>query len=129
MAAHDAAGGVRIAKSTHVVVLRVALLALVALYLAWRLPGGGWTLPAITAGPPLALAIASFAGVRSAGFWAGVFALLWFSHGVMVAWAHPDQRVFAMLEIALALAIVFASSYAGLRARFGRGSAPPGKPS
>lgn len=104
----------------HTLVLRWALLALTGLYLAWRVPGGNWSLLALTAGPPLLLAIASFAGLRSAGFWAGVLALFWFSHGVMVAWAHPEQRLFALAETGLALVIVFASSYAGLRARFGK---------
>ncbi|MDO5505180.1 MAG: DUF2069 domain-containing protein [Pseudoxanthomonas suwonensis] len=109
----------------HHLVLRIALLALTALYLAWRLPDGNWTLLALTALPPLLLAIASIAGMRSAGFWAGVLALLWFSHGVMVAWAHPGQRLFALLEIALALVVVFASSHAGLRARFGKHRSVP----
>lgn len=104
----------------HVWVLRAALLALTALYVAWRLPAGNWPLLGLTAGPPLLLAVASFAGWRSAGFWAGVLALAWFSHGVMVAWAHPPQRSFALLELVLALVVVFASSHAGLRARFGR---------
>lgn len=105
---------------THIWVLRASLLALAALYLAWRIPGGDWVLIALTALPPLLLTIASFAGVRSAHFWAGVLALLWFSHGVMVAWAHPEQRSYALVETLLALLIVFSSSYAGLKARFSR---------
>lgn len=69
--------------------------------------------------PPLLLALASWRGWSRAGFFAGVFALLWFSHGVMVAWSEPGQRLLAFVEIALALAIVYASSIDGIRARFG----------
>ena len=68
----------------------------------------------------LALAAGVLRGVRVASFWAGVLALAWFSHGVMVAWSRPPERGFALAEIALALVIVFAASLPGLRARFGR---------
>ena len=50
----------------------------------------------------------------------GVFALFWFSHGVMVAWSEPDQRAFALIEVLLALLVVYASSIDGMRARFGK---------
>ena len=56
----------------------------------------------------------------TAAFWSGVFGLFWFSHGVMVAWGRPPERVFAWLEIALAIAIILASSWPGLSARFGK---------
>lgn len=69
--------------------------------------------------PPLLLAIAAWRGWSRAGFFAGVAALLWFSHGVMVAWADGGQRSFAIVEILLALGIVYASSIDGIRARFG----------
>ena len=55
-----------------------------------------------------------------AGFWASVLALAWFCHGVMIAWSSPDERVLALLETALAVVIVFAASWPGLHARFGR---------
>ena len=70
--------------------------------------------------PPLLLAIGAWRGWARAGFFAGVAALLWFSHGVMVAWADPLQRGFAMGVAALALGIVYASSIDGIRARFGK---------
>ena len=70
--------------------------------------------------PPLLLAIAAWRGWARAGFFGGVFALFWFSHGVMVAWTRPPERLLAWLEIALALLVIGASSWAGLRARFGR---------
>ena len=70
--------------------------------------------------PPLLLAVAAWRGWPRAGFAAGVFALLWFSHGVMLAWSEPAERGFALVEIALALVVVYASSIDGIRARFGK---------
>ncbi len=60
--------------------------------------------------PPLALAIAVRLGWRKAGFWASVLALGWFSHGVMSAWSHPETRWLALIEIALALLVIFSAS-------------------
>ena len=70
--------------------------------------------------PPLLLAVAAWRGWARAGFFAGVAALLWFSHGVMVAWSDPSQRGFALAGVALALGIVYASSIDGIRSRFGK---------
>jgi uncharacterized membrane protein len=50
-----------------------------------------------------------------------VLALLWFSHGVMVAWSRPPERALALAEVVLALAVVLAASVPGLRARFTHG--------
>ena len=111
-------------------ILRIALLALVLVYGLWF--GGAWfgsVRPAATAHwvalavfalPPLLLALALPRHGARAGFWAGVLALLWFSHGVMVAWTRAPERVPALLEVALALLVVFAASLPGLRSRFGR---------
>ena len=70
--------------------------------------------------PPLLMAIAAWRGWSRAGFFSGVAALLWFSHGVMVAWADGGQRSFALGAIVIALGIVYASSIDGIRARFGK---------
>ncbi len=67
--------------------------------------------------PPLPLAIAAWRGWSRAGFFSGVAALLWFSHGVMVAWTDAGQRGFALGTIAIALGIVYVSSIDGIRAR------------
>ena len=57
--------------------------------------------------PPLWLGVALLRGGGArTGFWAGVLALAWFSHGVMVAWTRPPERLFACAEIALAVGIV-----------------------
>jgi uncharacterized membrane protein len=102
-------------------VLRLALLALVLLYSTWYVLDSQWVALGVFALPPLLLALALPRGGRRAAFWAGLLALAWFSHGVMVAWSRPSERWFALLETALALVIVFAASAPGLRARFSRG--------
>ena len=99
--------------------LALALLVLVALYAAWFGRDAQWFALAVFALPPLVLAVALLRGGGArVGFWAGVLALLWFSHGVMVAWTRPPERWFALGEVALAVAIVLAASLTGLRARF-----------
>ena len=100
--------------------LALALLALAVLLGLW-FGHGAHALAAllVLALPPLLLAIGAWRGWPRARFVAGVFALLWFSHGVMLAWSEPAQRAFALFEVALALAVVYASSIDGIRARFG----------
>ena len=102
-------------------VLGIALLALAALYTAWfhddRHAAAALLVFAL---PPLVLAVPAWRGGRRSAFWAGVFALFWFSHGVMTAWAHPEEALLAWTEIVLALAVIGASSWSGLQARFGR---------
>ena len=99
--------------------LAIALVALVALYAAWFVARAEWVALGVFAIPPawLAIALLRGGGART-GFWAGVFALAWFSHGVMVAWTRPPERWLALGEVLLAIAIVLAASLAGLRARF-----------
>jgi uncharacterized membrane protein len=109
------------AMSLDRMLLSGALLGLAALYALWfRDDRDRIATLLVFALPPLLLAIGVLARRATARFWAGVFALCWFSHGVMVAWAHPEQRVFALIEIVLALAVIFASNAAGLRAKLGR---------
>ena len=106
----------------HARVLVAALLALAALHAAWFGPQPRpWPALAVFALPPLLLALARWRrGGNAASFWAGVLALAWFSHGVMVAWTRPAERGFALAEVALALVVVLSSNWGGLRARFAR---------
>ena len=105
--------------------LCAALLALAVLYAAWFGGDAQWFAVAVFALPPLGLAIALLrgAGART-GFWAGVLALVWFSHGIMVAWTRAPERMYALGEVALAFAIVLAASLTGLRARFSKNNVP-----
>ena len=97
--------------------LSASLLALAALYAVLyhddRHRLAAWLVFVV---PPLLLALA-VPRVARAGFWAGVLALFWFSHGVMSAWTEAAQRPWHVLEIALALLVIGAVSGPGLRAR------------
>ncbi|WDS35889.1 DUF2069 domain-containing protein [Pseudoxanthomonas sp.] len=101
--------------------LAIALLALSALFAWWFRddPHFVATLVVFTL-PPLLLAVGARLGARLAVFWSGVLALGWFSHGVMTAWSHPDVRLYGWIELALALAVILASNWTGLRAKLGR---------
>ena len=111
-------------RSPSRIVLGAALLALAALYAAWfhddrhRLAA----LLVFALPPLLALAGVLYGGTiaAKATFWAGVLGLFWFSHGVMIAWSHPEQAGWAWTEIVLSLVIIIAGSWPGLRARFGK---------
>jgi uncharacterized membrane protein len=102
-------------------VLVGSLLALAAVYALWFGQRSEWVAVALFATPPFAFALSLLrhGGARTA-FWAGVMALLWFSHGVMVAWTRPPERIHALVAIALSLLIVFSASIPGLRSRFSR---------
>ena len=99
--------------------LAIALLLLAALF-AWgfRAQLGVQLFIAL---PPLMLAVALWLRIGAAAFWAGIFALGWFSYGVMEAWTLSGSgRAFALAVVALSLVIVGASSWGGMKARFGR---------
>lgn len=105
--------------------IRALILAMMALQGLWHLwwappqflaPWLGATLMTL---PILPAGLLSLVGRPSAGFWAGVAALFYFSHGVMEIWAAPDARAPAILQVLLAVAMVFASSWRGLEARLG----------
>ena len=101
-------------------ILMLSLLALALVYAAWFAREGDWVALAIFAAPPLLLALRLPRGGARIALLAGMLALLWFSHAVMVAWTRPPERGFALLALLLSLAIVFAASIPGLRARFSR---------
>lgn len=106
-----------------------ALVALAGVFALWY-PGRGHlaTALAVFIAPPLLLAAGVLAGSRLATFFSGVLGLLWFSHGVMEAWAGPAGRWLAAAEIVLALAVIGLASWPGLAARFNRGAGQPGGP-
>ena len=70
--------------------------------------------------PPLLLLVGVLLGNAKASFWAGVLGLFWFSHGVMLAYSDAAARVYAWIEIVLAIVIILASSWSGLSAKFGK---------
>lgn len=99
------------------------ILALALLQPVWHLwlAPSTWLPPAIVVvvmGLPIlpALLLALF-GRPSAGFWGGVAALLYFSHGVMELWSNPDVTALAWAETLLSVGMVVAASWRGLQAR------------
>jgi uncharacterized membrane protein len=108
---------------------RLACLALVLALLAlqWLWHGrasvasvpGGLVLGSIMSVPLALLALGLVLDRRSARFWSGVAALFYFCHGLAEAWAVPSSRVEGLAEALLSVALVLASSWDGLRARFG----------
>jgi uncharacterized membrane protein len=104
------------------IMLALALAALVLLFAAWfRGDSRYFGALAVFALPPLLLLIGVLRGSARAAFWSGVLGLFWFCHGVMLAWDRAAGRGYALAEIALALAIIVAASWPGLRTRFGKG--------
>lgn len=101
--------------------LAIVLFALAALYVLW-FAHDRHALAAmlVFALPPALLGLAAWRGWTRAGLSTGLIALLWFSHGVMVAWTRAAERPFAFGEILLALAIISLASLPGLRARFSK---------
>lgn len=110
----------RLQRPSHRV-LFATLLALGLLY-AWWFHDDPHRLAAmlVFAFPPLLMAGRVWHGAPRAGLVSGLLALLWFSHGVLVAWVRPEERPLALTEIVLAVVVVLAASLPGLRARFSR---------
>lgn len=108
----------------HLRLLVLALVLLAGVFAAWFAHDRYWLASQLVfTAPPLVLAAAVLAWPRARprlAFWTAVLALAWFSHGVMSAWSHRASAPWAWLEIALAIALVFAASAPGLRARFRR---------
>ncbi|AVQ06080.1 TPA: DUF2069 domain-containing protein [Xanthomonas vasicola pv. zeae] len=104
--------------------LSAALLALAVLFAVWFHDDPRPIAALIVFVLPTALT--GVLAVRSARarFWAGVFALGWFSHGVMAAWSQPQARGMAWLELLLALAVVGLVGGPGMAARFGKKRPP-----
>ncbi|PRH81562.1 DUF2069 domain-containing protein [Arenimonas caeni] len=102
----------------------VAVLAMLALQLAWRLwlapptQAAPWTMALFFSLPILPAAVLVLLRHRRAGFWGALAALLYFCHGVMLAWSEPEVRGLALAEAALASVLVVAASWDGMRARF-----------
>lgn len=101
----------------------VCIFALLALQWLWH----AWLAPPLLAAPvmmaaafslPILPAAVLFAfGHRQAAYWGALAALLYFTHGVMLAWASPAERGLAIAQTLLSIALVLSSSWEGVRAR------------
>jgi uncharacterized membrane protein len=93
-------------------IARLLLGALFGLQLAWH----GWIAPptvlpqgfvlALAAGPLAIPLIGLLLRWQQAMFMAALLALLYFCHGVMEAWAAPEVRVLAVIEVLLSSALI-----------------------
>lgn len=98
--------------------LALVLFALAVLYAAWFAQDKHREAALLVfAAPPLVLALLAWRAWPRAAFVAGLFALAWFSHGVMVAWSRPGERLPALLAITLSVAVILLPSLPRLRAR------------
>ena len=101
--------------------LALVLFALAVLYAAWFAQDKHREAALLVfAAPPLVLALLAWRGWPRAAFVAGLFALAWFSHGVMVAWSRPPERLPALAVTALSLWVVWQACMPRLRARQAR---------
>jgi uncharacterized membrane protein len=104
--------------------------ALLALQFLWhgvllRPERASGLLVALLLSLPLLPSLALFLARRpSAQFWAGVAALFYFCHGVTEAWTVAPARALALVEVALAVWVVVASSWEGLQARRAKRNKP-----
>lgn len=101
----------------------VAIVAMLGLQLAWRLwlvpptQAAPWVMALFFALPILPAVLLLVLRHRRAGFWGSLAALVYFCHGVMLAWSEPAVRGLALAEAALAALLVLAASWDGMRAR------------
>ncbi len=92
----------------------LAWAALVALQPAWYLwlappANGNSTLALALTLPPLLLPLlALWRGRKRALLWIGIISLGYFCHGIVAAWAHPEVRVPALIEVTLCVVLIVA---------------------
>jgi uncharacterized membrane protein len=105
-----------------------ALLMLQLLWHGYLFPPASapmWLICAMFVLPIVPAAVMAVRRHRHAPFWGAVAALLYFSHGLMEAWATPDVRWLALVEAALSVWLIVAASWNGLKARFNKTKASP----
>ena len=125
----NSAAGMSADRARLVTIAGLGLLAALQwLWHAWLLPppwpAGLWLATAFSL-PLLLAAVGMLARRGAARFWAGVFALLYFCHGITEAWTLPSARILGLGESALAVLVIVASCWNGMRTRFGGRAKPP----
>ena len=106
----------------------VALAGLQVAWHAWLAPptqAEPWALALFFLLPILPALVLTLLRHRRAGFWGALAALLYFSHGVMVAWSSPGETALGLLQAVLSAVLVVAASWDGMRGRFNKPRNPP----
>lgn len=112
---------------------RYAILGIFAL-LFWMCAWLSWLAPSellpktvatgLAVAPILPAAVLALLRRPSAVFWGGVAALLYFCHGVTELWTTPEIWPMPLVELLLALWIIFTGNWDGLQTKlFKRGDA------
>ena len=85
-----------------------AQVALQIVWHAWWLPPARMPLAVALALAliPLLLPLLAWRRPHRALLWVGIVSLFYFCHGVAEAWSSRPERAFALLEVALALAVI-----------------------
>lgn len=100
------------------VVAWIALILLQCVWYAWLFPPQHMPVClalAITV-IPLLLPFLALGNVRRALLWVGILSLFYFCHGVAESWSSTQERVPALLEVLLSLALIAALG-AGVKRR------------
>ncbi|GAB2491623.1 DUF2069 domain-containing protein [Arenimonas alkanexedens] len=110
---------------------QASILALFALLVVWHgvlappQQAAPWAMVVFFCVPLFPALVLALLGHRRAGFWGALAALLYFSHGVMVAWTTPETRMLGLIEALLSTVLVVSASWDGLRARMAKRRSPP----
>jgi uncharacterized membrane protein len=104
----------------------LGILALLALQWLWHV----YLLPPVRAPaivvafvfslPILPAAWLTVVGHRQASYWGGVASLFYFCHAIAEMWSDPAAWPLGLTEMGLALWVIFAGNWAGLRAKLFR---------
>lgn len=104
----------------------LGILALLALQFVWHgvlLPSpwiNPWVMALLFSLPLLPSVFLVLLRYRSGVFWGSVAALFYFCHGIGEAWAQPSARWLGLVETGLAVGIIVASSWGGIKARLSK---------
>ncbi|MFY8206570.1 MAG: DUF2069 domain-containing protein [Arenimonas sp.] len=97
-----------------------SLLIWMTAWLTWLSPSELLPMPVATGlavAPMLPAALLALFRRPSAVFWGGVAALLYFCHAITELWTVPDTWPMSLVELLLALWIIFTGNWDGLRAK------------
>lgn len=109
-------------RARHYAILGIfALLILQVLWHMVLLPSSWikpWVIAALFSLPLLPSVVLLLLRYRNGIFWGSIVALFYFCHGIGEAWTLPSARWLGLVEAGLAVEIIVASSWDGIKARW-----------